>query len=102
MRAASIPKGRSRGRGGRGDLVETLPARPHPQEALRTALSTIGRLGPYAVQAKLQKAQGLLYEAERQDLDRRRIRAAASLIRGAAVSLMKAAAGLDRSLKESD
>lgn len=83
-------------------LVETLPRRPHPQEAVRTALSTIGRLGPYAVQPELTKAQGLLYEAERQELDPQRIQVAASLIRQVAVSLMKVAAGLDRALDDTE
>ena len=85
---------------GRRDLLSALGhATPHPQEALRTALSTIGRLGPYAVQDKLRKAQGLLYEAERRDLDPERMRVAAAIIRQAGDALMKVAAGLRKSLR---
>src|SRR5439155_19338032 len=72
-----------------------------PSAVVKDALSVIGQLGPRTAQDKLRKAQGLLYEAQRQKLDPERIRAAASLIRRTAVSLMKVAAGLNKCARKS-
>jgi hypothetical protein len=62
---------------------------PEPSVTVKEALLVIGRFGPRAAQDQLRKAQGFLYEAQRQDFDVKQLRAAASLIPRTSVSLMK-------------
>ena len=65
------------------------------EDAIARALDAIGHLSDGAAKDELRKAQGLLYEAQRNRDDLSRIQVAARLIRATGVKLMKVAAGLD-------
>lgn len=80
-----------------GAMAAPLPL----SDAVARAIDAVGHVSPSSAQDQLRKAQGLLYEAQRNDDDAVRVQVAARLIRATAASLMKVAAGLDAAANHS-
>lgn len=73
-----------------------MRAHEDPYEAIENVLRVVGKLGTSSVPRRVGQAQAMLYQIRDENRSLTELQGVAQLIRGCAITLMHAAANLDK------